>query len=75
MLLIIIWIYTLAITCPPLFGWGRYDREAAHIRYKTISKNLKKKIASYKIHLIKCPVTQPIYFYIQLFGELGIQDE
>ncbi|EFX89511.1 pteropsin9 [Daphnia pulex] len=30
-LLVIIWIYALAITCPPLFGWGRYDREAAHI--------------------------------------------
>jgi c-opsin len=34
-LLIAIWIYALAITCPPLFGWGRYDREAAHIRYIT----------------------------------------
>lgn len=32
LLLVIIWIYALAITCPPLFGWGRYDREAAHIR-------------------------------------------
>nr|CAH0099475.1 unnamed protein product [Daphnia galeata] len=30
-LLTLIWIYSLAVTCPPLFGWGRYDREAAHI--------------------------------------------
>ncbi|XP_057380113.1 rhodopsin-like [Daphnia carinata] len=30
-LLTLIWAYTLAITCPPLFGWGRYDREAAHL--------------------------------------------
>ncbi|XP_057376040.1 rhodopsin-like [Daphnia carinata] len=31
LLLAIIWTYSLAVTCPPLFGWGRYDREAAHI--------------------------------------------
>jgi len=31
-LLTLIWAYSLAVTCPPLFGWGRYDREAAHIR-------------------------------------------
>jgi c-opsin len=31
-LLTLIWSYALAVTCPPLFGWGRYDREAAHIR-------------------------------------------
>ncbi|KAI9556926.1 pteropsin9 [Daphnia sinensis] len=31
LLLILIWIYALAVTCPPLLGWGRYDREAAHI--------------------------------------------
>ena len=31
-LLTLIWTYSLAVTCPPLFGWGRYDREAAHIR-------------------------------------------
>jgi c-opsin len=31
-LLTLIWSYSLAVTCPPLFGWGRYDREAAHIR-------------------------------------------
>ncbi|XP_046651129.1 rhodopsin, G0-coupled-like [Daphnia pulicaria] len=30
-LLTLIWSYALAVTCPPLFGWGRYDREAAHI--------------------------------------------
>ncbi|KAI9558094.1 pteropsin4 [Daphnia sinensis] len=30
-LLTLIWTYTLAVTCPPLFGWGRYDREAAHL--------------------------------------------
>jgi c-opsin len=32
-LLTLIWSYALAVTCPPLFGWGRYDREAADIRY------------------------------------------
>jgi c-opsin len=32
-LLTLIWSYSLAVTCPPLFGWGRFDREAAHIRY------------------------------------------
>ncbi|KAK4011805.1 hypothetical protein OUZ56_020917 [Daphnia magna] len=32
LLLTLIWTYTLAVTCPPLFGWGRYDREAAHLR-------------------------------------------
>ncbi|KZS13230.1 Pteropsin8 [Daphnia magna] len=32
LLLAIIWTYSLAVTCPPLFGWGRYDREASHIR-------------------------------------------
>ncbi|XP_045028336.1 pinopsin isoform X1 [Daphnia magna] len=31
LLLTLIWTYTLAVTCPPLFGWGRYDREAAHL--------------------------------------------
>ncbi|EFX86931.1 pteropsin4 [Daphnia pulex] len=31
LLLTFIWTYTLIVTCPPLFGWGRYDREAAHI--------------------------------------------
>ncbi|KAK4009067.1 hypothetical protein OUZ56_014207 [Daphnia magna] len=31
LLLAIIWTYSLAVTCPPLFGWGRYDREASHI--------------------------------------------
>ena len=39
LLLTFIWTYTLVVTCPPLFGWGLYDREAAHIRYLTISKN------------------------------------
>ena len=27
----IIWAYAMAITCPPLFGWGHYGLEAAHI--------------------------------------------
>ncbi|XP_057373522.1 uncharacterized protein LOC130694455 [Daphnia carinata] len=31
LLLTLIWIYAVAVTCPPLLGWGRYDREAAHI--------------------------------------------
>ena len=38
LLLALIWSYALIVTCPPLFGWGHYDREAAHIRYiKSIS--------------------------------------
>ena len=31
-LLAVIWLYTLAVTVPPLVGWGHYGREAAHIR-------------------------------------------
>ena len=32
-LLALIWTYVLIVTSPPMFGWGNYDREAAHIRY------------------------------------------
>ncbi|KAK4011686.1 hypothetical protein OUZ56_020804 [Daphnia magna] len=31
LLLTSIWTYALAVTCPPLLGWGHYGREAAHI--------------------------------------------
>lgn len=27
-----IWMYSLAITAPPLFGWNRYTTELANIR-------------------------------------------
>lgn len=27
-----IWIYSLVLTTPPLFGWGKYVNEAANIR-------------------------------------------
>lgn len=27
-----IWIYSAALTTPPLFGWGEYGYEAANIR-------------------------------------------
>lgn len=27
-----IWLYSLALTSPPLFGWGKYVSEAANIR-------------------------------------------
>jgi c-opsin len=36
LLLILIWSYSLAVTCPPLFGWGHtshHDLVAAHIRF------------------------------------------
>ncbi|EFX87345.1 pteropsin1 [Daphnia pulex] len=31
LLLSLIWSYVLLVTCPPIFGWGQYDREPAHI--------------------------------------------
>ncbi len=47
LLFALIWSYSLAVTCPPLFGWGHYDLEAGHIRFlvEDISNNylLKKK--------------------------------
>ncbi|XP_046649276.1 rhodopsin, deep-sea form-like [Daphnia pulicaria] len=42
-LLTLIWSYSLAVTCPPLFGWGRFDREAAHI---SCSVNWESKMAN-----------------------------
>ena len=43
LLLTLIWSYSLAVTCPPLFGWGHYDREAAHIRFlvDSMSKDIR----------------------------------
>ena len=38
-IIFIIWIYSLAVTLPPLFGWGRYGLEAAHIRYARCPKS------------------------------------
>ena len=38
-IIIVIWIYSLAVTLPPLFGWGRYGLEAAHIRYARCPKS------------------------------------
>ena len=32
LLLLGIWGYALALTTPPLFGWGQYTNEAANIR-------------------------------------------
>ncbi|CAH2041624.1 unnamed protein product, partial [Iphiclides podalirius] len=32
MLVVFIWAYSLALTTPPLFGWGNYVNEAANIR-------------------------------------------
>lgn len=28
----LIWLYSFAVTSPPLFGWGKYVSEAANIR-------------------------------------------
>lgn len=39
LLLTSIWTYALAVTCPPLLGWGHYGREAAHIRYNKPSNH------------------------------------
>ncbi len=33
LLFTLIWSYSLAVTCPPLFGWGHYDLVAAQIRF------------------------------------------
>jgi hypothetical protein len=65
LLLTFIWTYTLVVTCPPLFGWGRYDREAAHIRYLTISQmNFQvEQFSNISLHIC------------QLFSELGIENE
>jgi c-opsin len=31
-MIVLIWLYSLALTVPPLFGWGAYINEAANIR-------------------------------------------
>jgi c-opsin len=28
----VIWIYSFGLTTPPLFGWGEYVLEGAHLR-------------------------------------------
>lgn len=33
MSIVFIWTYSLALTTPPLMGWGHYVNEAANIRY------------------------------------------
>ncbi|EFX80365.1 pteropsin6 [Daphnia pulex] len=48
-LLTLIWAYALAVTCPPLFGWGRYDREAAHI---SCSVNWESKMANNRSYIL-----------------------
>ncbi|XP_046451533.1 opsin-3-like [Daphnia pulex] len=48
-LLTLIWAYSLAVTCPPLFGWGRYDREAAHI---SCSVNWESKMANNRSYIL-----------------------
>jgi c-opsin len=37
LLLTLIWSYVLLVTCPPMFGWGQYDREPSQIRSFTLS--------------------------------------
>lgn len=32
-MVILIWTYSLALTTPPIFGWGRYVVEVPNIRY------------------------------------------
>ncbi|XP_059351252.1 rhodopsin-like isoform X2 [Daphnia carinata] len=49
LLLAIIWTYSLAVTCPPLFGWGRYDREAAHI---SCSVNWESKMDNNRLYIV-----------------------
>ncbi|XP_057376042.1 rhodopsin-like [Daphnia carinata] len=49
LLLTIIWTYSLAVTCPPLFGWGRYDREAAHI---SCSVNWESKMDNNRLYIL-----------------------
>ncbi|KAI9554587.1 pteropsin7 [Daphnia sinensis] len=48
-LLAIVWAYTLAVTCPPLFGWGRYDREASHI---SCSVNWESKMDNNRLYIV-----------------------
>ncbi|XP_045029547.1 melanopsin isoform X1 [Daphnia magna] len=48
-LLASIWTYSLAVTCPPLFGWGRYDREAAHI---SCSVNWESKMDNNRLYIV-----------------------
>lgn len=50
LLLCLIWAYALAVTCPPLLGWGRYDREAAHIRSAAPRFSFSHKSLFYKEH-------------------------
>uniref|UniRef100_A0A0P6GDV1 Putative Gpcr rhodopsin family n=1 Tax=Daphnia magna TaxID=35525 RepID=A0A0P6GDV1_9CRUS len=49
LLLAIIWTYSLAVTCPPLFGWGRYDREASHI---SCSVNWESKMDNNRLYIV-----------------------
>uniref|UniRef100_A0A0P6DTP4 Gpcr rhodopsin family n=1 Tax=Daphnia magna TaxID=35525 RepID=A0A0P6DTP4_9CRUS len=49
LLLAIIWMYSLAVTCPPLFGWGRYDREASHI---SCSVNWESKMDNNRLYIV-----------------------
>ncbi|XP_032798053.2 melanopsin [Daphnia magna] len=49
LLLAIIWTYSLAVTCPPLFGWGRYDREASHI---SCSVNWESKMDNNRLYIL-----------------------
>ncbi|EFX87346.1 pteropsin3 [Daphnia pulex] len=57
LLLTLIWSYSLAVTCPPLFGWGHYDREAGHI---SCSVNWELKVVNNRSYI----------FYVFAMGQL-----
>ena len=55
-----IWIYSLALSMPPLFGWGRYIPEVSGLGYVVISFDLIETTSKYILAFYR----KYLYFYL-----------
>ncbi|CRK94999.1 CLUMA_CG008485, isoform A [Clunio marinus] len=68
--IILIWLYSFALTSPPLFGWGKYINEAANISCSVNWESQTLNATSYIVFLfvfgLVVPVVIIVYSYIRI---------
>ncbi|PSN43243.1 Pinopsin, partial [Blattella germanica] len=60
MLIVVIWVYSLCLTTPPLFGWGDYVNEAADISCSVNWESRTQNATSYIVFLFAFGLVVPV---------------
>lgn len=72
--ILLIWVYALSMTLPPLFGWGYYvmDGHLTYCSFDFLIQNFENR--TYNIYLFSfgffIPLAMICYYYIRLFTEI-----